>query len=295
MSKNSEISIDDLIKRIYKSYIEIKFGEFREIDRDLLLNDIGLLYTSIKNLYPNSEIPPIEFDLINKNSDENTTSNPTEEGRLDAKMDVENSSNLTNEHTQSSINLAIFDSLEELGENFSPEQTNLHDKKSDNTASPVLSGFQNDTKEIRPVVESFQSLPLTQINPETEVSTEINSVVSEEVIEEMNEEPIIQTPHAEMEKKSTGNVIDFLHHEDKHEQKDIYSFLDLNTRIGLIELFFKGSSMEFTDCIIRLNKLQDKDSCLKIINKYANEYGISEQEDIYKQFVNLIERKLNSR
>ena len=63
MANNSELSIDDLIKRIYKSYIDIKVGEFREIDGDLLLSDIGLLYTSIKDLYPSNNIPIIELDL----------------------------------------------------------------------------------------------------------------------------------------------------------------------------------------------------------------------------------------
>lgn len=63
MANNSELCIDDLIKRIYKSYVDIKVGEFREIDRDLLLSDIGLLYTSIKDLYPSNNIPIIELDL----------------------------------------------------------------------------------------------------------------------------------------------------------------------------------------------------------------------------------------
>jgi hypothetical protein len=57
MANNSELSIDDLIKRIYKSYVDIKVGEFREIDRDMLLGDIGLLYSSIKDLYPTNTIP----------------------------------------------------------------------------------------------------------------------------------------------------------------------------------------------------------------------------------------------
>ena len=63
MANNSELCIDDLIKRIYKSYVDIKVGEFREIDRDLLLSDIGLLYTSIKDLYPSNNIPIVELDL----------------------------------------------------------------------------------------------------------------------------------------------------------------------------------------------------------------------------------------
>jgi hypothetical protein len=74
--------------------------------------------------------------------------------------------------------------------------------------------------------------------------------------------------------------------------KDIYSFLDINTRIGLVELFFKGNSMELTECLVKLNKLNDREECIKVIAKFATTFGVKETEDIYKQFINLIDRKL---
>ena len=87
--------------------------------------------------------------------------------------------------------------------------------------------------------------------------------------------------------------MDFLHHEEIKQTKDIYSFLDINTRIGLIELFFKGNSLELTECLVKLNKLSDKEECVKVIDKFAETFGVDKKEEIYKQFVNLVDRKLN--
>ena len=70
--------------------------------------------------------------------------------------------------------------------------------------------------------------------------------------------------------------------------------LDINTRIGLIELFFKGNSIELTECLVKLNKLSDKEECVKVIDKFAETFGVDKKEEIYKQFVNLVDRKLNS-
>jgi hypothetical protein len=96
----------------------------------------------------------------------------------------------------------------------------------------------------------------------------------------------------EPEKKNANNIIDFLHHNEKKEIRDIYSFLDINTRIGLVELFFKSNSLELTECLVKLNKLTDREECIQVINKFAAIFGVEETEDIYKQFVNLIDRKL---
>ena len=295
MTNNSEISIDNLIKRIYKSYIEIKVGEFREIDRDMLLSDIGLLYTNIKKLYPSTETPIIEFELDQKNSvvnetiqDRNATSKNEEEKKdIITSKNVENE-NITNEEiygTSPIFDLSMFEDVDHL-ELEPTQKQNLIDKKSDNTSSPILKEFLSKAEE-KPTIQDFKSIPKMEEN-KVKLEAIILDAKEESKVENLN-----KASDAEPDKKNTNNIMDFLHHEEIKQTKDIYSFLDINTRIGLIELFFKGNSLELTECLVKLNKLSDKEECVKVIDKFAETFGVDKKEEIYKQFVNLVDRKLN--
>ena len=297
MTNNSEISIDNLIKRIYKSYVEIKVGEFREIDRDMLLSDIGLLYTNIKKLYPSTETPIIEFELDQKNSvvnetiqDRNATSKNEEEKKdIITSKNVENE-NITNEEiygTSPIFDLSMFEDADHL-ELEPTQKQNLIDKKSDNTSSPILKEFLSKAEE-KPTIQDFKSIPKMEEN-----RVKLEEIIPETKKEESKVENLNKASEVEPDKKNTNNIMDFLHHEEKKETKDIYRFLDINTRIGLIELFFKGNSLELTECLVKLNKLSDREECIKLIDKFAESFGIDKKEDIYKQFVNLVDRKLNS-
>ena len=296
MTNNSEISIDNLIKRIYKSYVEIKVGEFREIDRDMLLSDIGLLYTNIKKLYPSTETPIIEFELDQKNSvvnetiqDRNATSKNEEEKKdIITSKNVENE-NITNEEiygTSPIFDLSMFEDADHL-ELEPTQKQNLIDKKSDNTSSPILKEFLSKAEE-KPTIQDFKSIPKMEEN-----RVKLEEIIPETKKEESKVENLNKASEVEPDKKNTNNIMDFLHHEEKKETKDIYSFLDINTRIGLIELFFKGNSLELTECLVKLNKLSDKEECVKVIDKFAETFGVDKKEEIYKQFVNLVDRKLN--
>ena len=296
MTNNSEISIDNLIKRIYKSYVEIKVGEFREIDRDMLLSDIGLLYTNIKKLYPSTETPIIEFELDQKNSvvnetiqDRNATSKNEEEKKdIITSKNVENE-NITNEEiygTSPIFDLSMFEDADHL-ELEPTQKQNLIDKKSDNTSSPILKEFLSKAEE-KPTIHDFKSIPKMEEN-----RVKLEEIIPETKKEESKVENLNKASEVEPDKKNTNNIMDFLHHEEKKETKDIYRFLDINTRIGLIELFFKGNSLELTECLVKLNKLSDKEECVKVIDKFAETFGVDKKEEIYKQFVNLVDRKLN--
>ena len=296
MTNNSEISIDNLIKRIYKSYVEIKVGEFREIDRDMLLSDIGLLYTNIKKLYPSTETPIIEFELDQKNSvvnetiqDRNATSKNEEEKKdIITSKNVENE-NITNEEiygTSPIFDLSMFEDADHL-ELEPTQKQNLIDKKSDNTSSPILKEFLSKAEE-KPTIQDFKSIPKMEEN-----RVKLEEIIPETKKEESKVENLNKASEVEPDKKNTNNIMDFLHHEEKKETKDIYRFLDINTRIGLIELFFKGNSLELTECLVKLNKLSDKEECVKVIDKFAETFGVDKKEEIYKQFVNLVDRKLN--
>ena len=296
MTNNSEISIDNLIKRIYKSYVEIKVGEFREIDRDMLLSDIGLLYTNIKKLYPSTETPIIEFELDQKNSVENETiqdrnaisKNEEEKNDIITSKNVERE-NITNEEiygTSPIFDLSMFEDADHL-ELEPTQKQNLIDKKSDNTSSPILKEFLSKAEE-KPTIQDFKSIPKMEEN-----RVKLEEIIPETKKEESKVENLNKASEVEPDKKNTNNIMDFLHHEEIKQTKDIYSFLDINTRIGLIELFFKGNSLELTECLVKLNKLSDKEECVKVIDKFAETFGVDKKEEIYKQFVNLVDRKLN--
>jgi hypothetical protein len=157
------------------------------------------------------------------------------------------------------------------------------DKKSDNTSSRILNEYKvqapDANVEVVKIDATSPSVKIAETDPRrVNASNTENTIIQEEILEP--------------EKKNANNIIDFLHHNEKKEIRDIYSFLDINTRIGLVELFFKSNSLELTECLVKLNKLTDREECIQVINKFAAIFGVEETEDIYKQFVNLIDRKL---
>ena len=303
MANNSELSIDDLIKRIYKSYIDIKVGEFREIDGDLLLSDIGLLYTSIKDLYPSNNIPIIELDLAAaskkeeiENIDEDTTTESIDiqlgqDSELEG-SEFENKIEKTKEefivkHSAEQkvveLDISICEDNSDLEENIQEKPTSFLDKKSYSTSSRIINEYRVQAPDANAeVVKIDATIP----------SVKIAETDPQRVNASNTEDTIIQEEILEPEKKNATNIIDFLHHNEKKEIRDIYSFLDINTRIGLVELFFKSNSLELTECLVKLNKLTEREECIQVINKFAAIFGVEETEDIYKQFVNLIDRKL---
>lgn len=308
MANNSQLSIDDLIKRIYKSYVDIKVGEFREIDRDMLLGDIGLLYSSIKDLYPTNNIPTIELDLANSNKVEEIEINLEDRAVESLDIQLGQDSKLDNtelnnkiettkeektiepsiEHKLVELDLSIFEDDSDFEANLPEKSISLLDKKSDNTSSPILNEFRTITSDAKHELNDYKEVPKIEDNSSAKPLAEPED---EKVIAAIPDEAI-QVDKSEPEKKNANNIIDFLHHDEKKEVRDIYSFLDINTRIGLVELFFKGNSMELTECLVKLNKLNDREECIKVIDKFANTFGVEETDDIYKQFIHLIDRKL---
>ncbi len=303
MANNSELCIDDLIKRIYKSYVDIKVGEFREIDRDLLLSDIGLLYTSIKDLYPSNNIPIIELDLAaaSKNEEIENIGEDTTTESIDIQLgqnselevsELENKIEKTKEeviekHSAEQkvveLDISISEDNSDLEQNIQEKPTSFLDKKSYSTSSPILNEYKvqapDADEEVVKIDATIPSVKIAETDPQrVNASNTEDTIIQEEILEP--------------EKKNATNIIDFLHHNEKKEIRDIYSFLDINTRIGLVELFFKSNSLELTECLVKLNKLTEREECIQVINKFAAIFGVEETEDIYKQFVNLIDRKL---
>ncbi len=190
------------------------------------------------------------------------------------------------------MDLSMFEDAEQL-ESSSLEVSNLIDKKSDNTTSPILQSFQTEPKEVNGKFLNYQDIPTVVQKAAEVVVTKVEEVQStpKKVLED--EPPIIHTLNQENDRKSKSDIMDFLHHDDKKTARDIYSFLDLNTRIGLIELFFKGNSLELTECLVWLNKLDTREACIKVIDKFAAKFDVGTDDEIYKQFVSLVDRKLD--
>lgn len=254
MKHNQHYSIDELIKEIYKGYIDFKTNEFDDIQKDMLLDNIKLLYTSIKD-HPAPEsksspkIPkkeevkvekqtpiqkPVEdpkkvvFDLTQKEVKSKNTPNPTEEPK-----------------TKYNPYPPIEESISKK-ENDTPVSVN--NKKVDAKITPEV--HNNDT-------------------PPPPLPEEKNGV------------------HA----MKSDQIIDYLK-KDTHTKKSIYEILDLNTKIGLGAIFFRGDSKEFSECLDRLNKSNSLEDGKKIIDEYAFKNKIAEDAEIYKAMLNLYQRKL---
>lgn len=89
---------------------------------------------------------------------------------------------------------------------------------------------------------------------------------------------------------SSGAIQDYLN-KDEAPKKEIYDFLDLNTRIGLVEKFFKGNSIDLSECLMKMNSKNSKIDCIEILKNYQTKYGIDNKEEIYQTFMELLDRK----
>lgn len=104
---------------------------------------------------------------------------------------------------------------------------------------------------------------------------------------------IVAEPESDQNKKSffsSGAIQDYLN-KDEAPKKEIYDYLDLNTRIGLVEKFFKGNSIELSECLMKMNSKSSKMECIEILKNYQTKYGIDSNEEIYQTFMELLDRK----
>jgi hypothetical protein len=324
MNSKSNPQLDQLIKRIYSSYIDIKSGDFKDIDKDILLADISQLYISIKEMYTNhdTQINALEQEIMNEKMAQIPIAEPinvppvvTEPIEI-VSTDVLNTEtplqsliaetieNKTIEpvidepkiiSTESDFDLTMFmddDDISTLTAH--PFDSNKVEAKHIAVAPNTTETSTDPTPVINanPVLESklesnfdqYKSIPNLSEAPIASVVTEVKSVT------EIQPERIIE-PTVDTENKSAGKIMDFLHDGEVKNVKDIYSFLDINTRIGLVELFFKGNSLELTDALVKINKLNTKEECIAVVNKYATQFGIKETDDIFQTFTQLINRK----
>lgn len=308
MNSKSNLQIDILIKRIYSSYIDIKSGDFKEIDKDILLTDISQLYMSIKELYPNhhDQINELEQEILLEKSQKQKTaetvaapiiSSIVAETKTEAK---EENSNATTEEIKSITEQSKIDEPKIKSTTVNEFDLTMfmdNDKFHTLTTHP----FAEKKAEIQTnITENLSNIELNQqsnidqfknIEILSEPSTKLNSnpIIDSEPVKEV---PQIESI-SELEYKSAGKIMDFLHDGEQTSQKDIYSYLDINTRIGLVELFFKGNSLELTEALVKINKLNSKDDCIAVINKYAAQFEVKETEDIYQTFLHLINRKFS--
>lgn len=91
-------------------------------------------------------------------------------------------------------------------------------------------------------------------------------------------------------KMSSDSILKFLK-KDENPEKDIYSFIDLNTRIGLVDKFFKGDITEFNSCLFFLSKAESIEESIDIIDGYAHKYDIHQSSEIYNTLTQIVDRK----
>lgn len=119
--------------------------------------------------------------------------------------------------------------------------------------------------------------------------------IKEESKPEITKEDVSKEVEANDTKKSffsSGAIQDYLN-KDEAPKKEIYDYLDLNTRIGLVEKFFKGNSIELSECLMKMNSKTSKMECIEILKNYQTRYGIDSKEEIYQTFMELLDRKFS--
>lgn len=272
MKSTTSKNLDVLVKKIYQSYIDIKTDDFEEIRKEILLDDIKNLYSVVKELGNKDYEPEVDLETFAKNTNEVT------EEKLIAPIEFENE--VKHEETIELVSTpeeVISESKEEIPTEMTP--------------SIVEEPTEEElTEKVTEVVE--KELPIeTEKTPVIVNSTEVIETASNETKEpEIIEEVEVAEPTKE--KLSTEKIIDFLH-KDESPKKEIYDYIDINTRIGLVEIFFKGNSIELSECLMKMNNLSTKSDCVNILNSYASRYSIDKESDIYNTFLNLIDRKYN--
>ncbi len=233
---NNKMSIDDLIKRIYSLYIDIKTREFDELKKDIMMDDIKNLYVMVKSLGTQNE------SIINEKHKE------------------------------------ILNDIKPVALNIDVEENTEIDN------APTDDSRKVDNIEQEPITEesafefSFEE-EATPLNPETK---KIDS----------NEEKDIELQDTKKSILNSETIQNYLN-KDEAPKKEIYDFLDLNTRIGLVEKFFKGNSIELSECLMLMNNKTSKIECIEILKKYQTKYGIDSKEEIYQTFMELLDRKFN--
>lgn len=227
--------IDQIIKRIYSTYIDIKASEFDELKKDIMLEDIKNLYALVKDLSPNN------YSLISEAHQDVIEKIKPREIPLEITLDdtIETKSNNVIEETKESLNTPE-------NEIFSIESFNFDFEKTENAEVEIE--------------------PIKVIE---------NKKVEEKPIEK--ETPKIEKPIFGQKAEKVG--------------KEIYDFIDLNARIGLVEKFFKGNSIELSECLMKVNQKNTLNESVDLMNQYAQKYNISELDDIYQTFLDIINRK----
>ena len=143
--------------------------------------------------------------------------------------------------------------------------------------------------------ETIISEPKNEENTfEFSFDNEATSIEKEEEPQPVSEvKEIVNETESDQTKKSffsSGAIQDYLN-KDEAPKKEIYDYLDLNTRIGLVEKFFKGNSIELSECLMKMNSKSSKIECIEILKNYQNKYGIDSKEEIYQTFMELLDRK----
>ena len=72
---------------------------------------------------------------------------------------------------------------------------------------------------------------------------------------------------------------------------DLKSLIDINTRFGLIQIFFKGNLDEYNYEINHLNLIQNLEEAQTKFNDLCNRYNISIDSEIGNQLLDLIKKR----
>lgn len=304
MNSKSNPQLDNLIKRIYSSYIDIKAGDFKVIDKDILLADISQLYISVKEMYPSktNEINALEQEIMLERSQSIDKIESVAVPIVDPKIETPLLTLPIVQPNIEHIEPQIIEPIKEEPKIISTEKELDLTMFMDNddfvtlTSHPLAESKINPAKTVESLKDEEKKVVVVNQESNFDNFKSIPNITEAPPISLINKvKTEVKQDHVlDIENKSAGKIMDFLHDSEEKTHKDIYSFLDINTRIGLVELFFKGNSLELTESLVKINKLTTKSDCIAVVNKYAAQFGVKETEDIYQTFLMLIDRKFSS-
>jgi hypothetical protein len=164
---------------------------------------------------------------------------------------------------------------------------NSEDMSIDEETKPIIEQEVNNS-ELKTEIKNLD-LTFDFSNGEEDPTFKIREEDKDDNIEEVSSN-IDETNDTKDTIISSGAIQDYLN-KDEAPKKEIYDFLDLNTRIGLVEKFFKGNSIDLSECLMKMNSKNSKIECIEILKNYQTKYGIDSKEEIYQTFMELLDRK----
>lgn len=243
--------LDTLFKDIQQLHQALASGKASELDYDLLLDKVKIYYSSLKNYTPSAE-PIISFE---KHTPEVITPTFIATPEREVKPIVEEIVPPVPPQPEKIVTVSELVQEEKL--------------------NPITPIFEPTPP---PVVEKI--IPEETVVPEPEVITP--------PVETITEKP---SPQIRSSVKPEGYMRDNLYaKQETPKKKDLKSIIDINTRFGLIQQFFKGNIDFYNHELGWVNEANDIAEAQERFKSLCTKYGMSPDADLAATLLEIIKR-----